>query len=130
MKKAVIVLLMVATFAAIYYLYDPTHSQLAPKCIFHTLTGFDCPACGVQRVVHSLLHGNFVKAFFLNPFLVIAVPYLVIVAITTFVKSEVIAPLRNIAQHRYVIWGYVVIFFLWWIVRNSSWWREIVSSYC
>ena len=39
------------------------------KCKFKTLTGLDCPGCGFQRSVVSMLDGNFVDAFIYWPML-------------------------------------------------------------
>ena len=35
-------------------------------CIFHTLTGFDCPSCGVTRMCMALLRLDFKVAFGYN----------------------------------------------------------------
>lgn len=43
-------------------------------CPFHWLTGLDCPFCGAQRMVLSLLHGHVAEAFWLNPGLFIGAP--------------------------------------------------------
>ena len=48
--------------AALYYAVDPSHDVWLPRCPFHALTGWDCPACGGQRALHSLLHGRFGEA--------------------------------------------------------------------
>ena len=69
---------------ALYALFDPGTSILAPKCPFKLLTGFDCPACGSQRTLHALLRGQWLAAFRYNPFLLLSVPYLLLVAYTTW----------------------------------------------
>ena len=137
MKRSVAVTLavvaavvVVAIFALLYTYFDPTHSYLAPKCIFHTLTGYECPACGVQRAAHAVLNGEFYKALMLNPFLALAVPYLIAVALTTFIKTQAMLRVRAIVQHRYAMIGYVVIFFVWWVVRNTPWWQKICENIC
>ena len=38
-----------------------------PGCLFHQLTGLDCPGCGMTRAVHATLHGRFGEAFRFNP---------------------------------------------------------------
>ena len=52
-----------------YYAIDPARNVWVPKCAFHTLTGFSCPACGSQRVLHALLHGRWQEALAFNWFL-------------------------------------------------------------
>ena len=36
-------------------------------CIFHTLTGFYCPGCGITRMFLSLISFDFYQAFRFNP---------------------------------------------------------------
>lgn len=51
------------------------HWQLpVPRCGFHALTGYPCPACGATRSVVALLSGKLWPAFAFNPlvFLTIA----------------------------------------------------------
>ncbi|WP_413512695.1 DUF2752 domain-containing protein [Myroides odoratus] len=36
-------------------------------CTIKEYTGLDCPGCGGQRAVASLLHGKFKEAFYYNP---------------------------------------------------------------
>lgn len=45
-----------------------------PRCLFHTLTGWDCPGCGAQRMVHALAHGNLSGAWESNPFILCMLP--------------------------------------------------------
>lgn len=60
----------------IYFLFDPTQVSIFPPCMFHQLTGLDCPGCGAQRALHQLLHGNLVAAFRLNAMFVLSLPLL------------------------------------------------------
>jgi hypothetical protein len=36
-------------------------------CMFKSLTGIPCPACGVTRSILSLMHADFSNAFLINP---------------------------------------------------------------
>ncbi|MFV0289827.1 MAG: DUF2752 domain-containing protein [Mangrovibacterium sp.] len=64
----------------IFFRYNPEDNSFFPRCIFLTLTGFQCPGCGSQRAVHSLLHLQFADAWAFNPLLVLSLPYLAIIA--------------------------------------------------
>lgn len=48
-------------------------------CLFKNVTGIPCPACGTTRSILLLLNGNFMDAFTLNPFGVLAAVLLVII---------------------------------------------------
>ncbi|MBB5959338.1 hypothetical protein FHS29_005958 [Saccharothrix tamanrassetensis] len=47
-------------------------SSLWPPCPLFALTGIQCPACGSTRMVHALLHGDFVAAWHLNAVMLVA----------------------------------------------------------
>lgn len=57
------------------YAFSPAEVSLFPRCIFLTLTGYECPGCGSQRAIHSLLHLRISEAFGYNPLLVLSLPY-------------------------------------------------------
>lgn len=48
-----------------------------PKCLFHELTGLECPGCGSQRMLHALLHGNIIEAWHYNALFVAMIPILI-----------------------------------------------------
>lgn len=108
---AVIVLLFLA-------LVDPATTIFAPKCMFKYLTGYDCPACGIQRSLHALLNGDTVTALRYNYFLLISIPYFIAIAITTFWKADFIVKMRYYIQHPKVVRAILVLIIIWWIVRN------------
>ncbi|HWD92884.1 MAG TPA: DUF2752 domain-containing protein [Verrucomicrobiae bacterium] len=68
------VCLLCATGALIYFAFDPTQVAIFPPCMFHQITGLDCPGCGAQRALHQLLHGNLIAAFQLNAMFVLSLP--------------------------------------------------------
>ncbi|SJN50047.1 Sll0543 protein [Sphingobacterium sp. JB170] len=61
---------------AIYYKYNPAEYLFFPKCPVKELSALDCPGCGSQRAIHSLLHGDFRSAFEYNALLLPFMPYL------------------------------------------------------
>lgn len=47
---------------------DPNQpGNLLPKCLFHELTGWWCPGCGMTRALHALVHGDAGQALHMNP---------------------------------------------------------------
>ena len=108
---------------ALYALFDPGTSILAPKCPFKLLTGFDCPACGSQRTLHALLRGQWLAAFRYNPFLLLSVPYLLLVAYTTWSGGGRAARWKGRVQHPKVVLTYLALLVGWWIVRNTPLWQ-------
>ncbi|MFN0173024.1 MAG: DUF2752 domain-containing protein [Saprospiraceae bacterium] len=66
--------LLAAGLLGVYFFLDPEH-YFFPKCPLLWLTGWKCPGCGAQRVVHHLLHGNVLEAIRINFLFVLAFPY-------------------------------------------------------
>jgi hypothetical protein len=60
--------------ALVYFAFDPTKVSIFPTCIFHSVTGLDCPGCGAQRALHQLLHGNVIAAIRLNAMFILSLP--------------------------------------------------------
>jgi hypothetical protein len=44
---------------AVVFFFNPNTHGFYPVCLFHKLTGWNCPGCGGTRAVYALLHGNF-----------------------------------------------------------------------
>ncbi len=59
---------------AMLYFFSPTEHRFYPRCVFHVVTGLECPGCGTLRAAHSLLHGDFATAFRLNPLVFVLLP--------------------------------------------------------
>lgn len=102
----------------LYRAVDPSCSVWLPQCPFRMLTGWECPACGGQRALHSLLHARVGEALRYNPFLVVSVPYFLAVAWTAVGRSPLAVRMRPVVQHRAMALSYCLLFLLWWVVRN------------
>lgn len=77
-----VVLVVGAAIAAmLYFAFDPAESRLAPKCMFYMLTGWECPGCGSQRMLHALLHGDIGDAWKANPVVLCMLPWLGVMAV-------------------------------------------------
>ncbi len=75
LKKLVLSGALIAAAAlVVLFVCDPSRVAIYPVCLFHRLTGLNCPGCGSLRAMHQLLHGNFREALHLNALLVLSVP--------------------------------------------------------
>lgn len=102
-----------------YYLVNPLTDKFPVRCVWLSLTGTTCPACGMQRAAHELVHGHLLAALRYNYFFLISVPYAVAVVLATWYNwHHSLDRLRAWCFHRYTLWAYVSLYFLWWVGRN------------
>lgn len=117
--RCVAVALVAGGIVGVLYWFPPAETGWMPKCPMKLCTGWDCPACGFQRATHALLHGNVAEALAYNYFFVISIPYFVAVVIGKWgVKGKLQWHWQRIVEHRYAVSAYIVLFMLWWVVRN------------
>ena len=64
--------------SAMVYFFNPSTHGFYPVCLFHTLTGLNCPGCGMTRALYALLHGKPRLALKDNALLVLALAALAI----------------------------------------------------
>ena len=132
------VMLAVLVFAgtALYLTVDPESSSLFPKCPFHLLTGLECPGCGSQRAIHSLLNGKIGQALHYNLLVVIAIPYLGLLAVLEIIRhillhanvpdktrskwTALVSKTVSVLYHGRAPWIILSVVLLFWIVRNLT----------
>jgi hypothetical protein len=56
---------------AVLFFFDPAEHDFYPVCLFHSLTGWNCPGCGGTRAAYELLHGHLLRALHDNALLVL-----------------------------------------------------------
>lgn len=113
-----VVALAILGAAAVLYAFPPEAGWFYPRCMFHVMTGLDCPGCGGLRATHQLLHGNLRQALALNPLIFILLPFLGWMLLSWLVQEATGHKLRHPFRHPAWLWtllGVVVVFS---IVRN------------
>lgn len=105
-----------ATLLGVAYRFDPQDSAFPyPRCLFRTLTGWDCPGCGSARALHALLHGDFAAAWAFNPALpAIAAAGLAALAIEAFGSPG----LRRAAFSPVAVAALLAAIIFWTVYRN------------
>ena len=103
---------------AVYALLDPSRTMF-PRCPFLSLTGLECPGCGSQRAVHSLLHGDIAAAFGFNALLVLMLPYLAVCIYLEFLGGKRRFPrLRRILMGKEACFVLLGLFAGFFVLRN------------
>ena len=63
---------------AVIFFFDPNRHGFYPVCLFHKLTGLNCPGCGTTRAFYALLHGHLLLALHDNALFVFMLAVLTI----------------------------------------------------
>ena len=103
--------LVLAVGAAVLYRFDPTKFHFYPPCVFHALTGLQCPGCGATRALYHLLHGDISGAFRFNQIFFLMVPF--------FAAA---ARWPRILTKPSVAWTIAAVMITYGVVRNLPFW--------
>jgi len=60
--------------SGVLYTFSPTEHGFYPICLFHALTGWQCPGCGGTRALYQLLHLHVGDAFHYNVLVTVLAP--------------------------------------------------------
>lgn len=112
-----IIIGVVAAILLFYFLFDPMKAGWMPQCVFNKLTGLQCMGCGVQRMAHSLLHGDFAGAWQSNAFLLLSLPALIFLTVVELGRSKM-PRLYQTVHKLWVIIAIAVGLVVWMVARN------------
>ena len=102
--------------AVLFWLNPGTHG-FYPVCLFHKLTGWNCPGCGGTRAAYQLLHGHLMNAFRDNALFI-----LTLVALTIhggwFVARRIRHQPATLAVPPKVLWGFLIVAIVFSVLRN------------
>ncbi len=118
-KKIAIAASLTVMVAILLFFFDPNSTWYAPKCPIKLLTGLSCPACGIQRFIHAILHGNFTVALQFNYWLVVIFPYAIAFLVAwSLPESKVKVQITKFIENPIVVGIYIASMVIWTIVRN------------
>lgn len=118
-RRITIGLLAVAVVLGLLYWFNPSDTALAPKCIFHSITGLNCPGCGIQRFLHAFMHGHFLEAIHYNYMLIILIPYLILFGIEKFLLTgEKQKRWKSVIEGRVMAIAMIILAPSWFVIRN------------
>ena len=98
-----------AVAALVVYQFDPSLFAFYPRCVFHVITGLECPGCGGTRALHALLHGRLAEAYRLNPMLFLMMP-----SVAGGALSD-----AQWTRHRWSGWAAAALLIAWGVFRNT-----------
>ncbi len=92
------------------------YGPLDKSCKLYKLTGFSCSGCGITRMGHAIVSGQFYQALRYNPFIFLSIP--VIIGLYLFGAYRYI---RYNSKNDWIIRAlliYAVLLFAFGIIRN------------
>lgn len=107
---------VVGAAAIFYYLADPA-TDIMPRCVFNMLTGWKCPGCGSQRMIHALLHGDLTDAWHHNAFFILLIPLLLLLGFAEILRKRIPGFYRRLHSPNIII-SLLGVTMLWWLLRN------------
>ena len=102
---------------AILFFFDPAKHGFYPICLFHSLTGLNCPGCGATRAAYQLLHGHLLRALHNNALFVLTLAALAAQGTWLAVKKIRNQPVAFVVSP-IMLWALLVIALVFTGLRN------------
>lgn len=104
-------IIIVAVVLAGSFIFTPGNLPAANVCYFKAITKLPCPACGMTRSFSAISHGEFSRAWDLNPFGYVMYAFLVLFLLLSILDSfSPVIEERLLRQKRYL--PYLLVLFL------------------
>ena len=106
LKKVLSTIVIILVCGAVYLYIFLTYGVGIP-CIFHKVTGWQCPGCGMTRAIAQLWKGNIEQALSYNVLCTSVFPILVayfLYRIVIYVKGT---------DSSFKVWEYALLILLW-----------------
>ena len=114
---AVVLVVAALGSGAVLFFFDPAKHGFYPICLFHSLTGLNCPGCGATRAAYQLLHGHLLRALHDNALFV-----LMLTALTAQSAWFVMQKIRNrpaaFIVSPIMLWALLIVVFVFTGLRN------------
>jgi hypothetical protein len=107
-----------ATACLVVFLFNPERYHFYPLCVFHQVTGWQCPGCGGLRATYQLLHGNVVAAWHFNALVVLLAPVAGWTMTRELVRETTGRNLPGRISDPIFLWALIPTFVLFGILRN------------
>ena len=114
-----VVVLAVAVLGsgAVLFFFDPAKHGFYPICLFHSLTGWNCPGCGGTRAAYQLLHGHLLRALQDNALLVLTLAGLAVGSVRWAVQKMWKQP-GTLKVPAKTWWAFLIIVIGFTVLRN------------
>lgn len=89
-------------------------------CIFHLVTGLECPGCGITRMMLALVGGNLFAAWRYNPMLLTLSPFLLILILRLCLRYVRRGDGRLTRVENGVVWMMILCLMIFGVIRNTA----------
>lgn len=107
----------IAAGLAFVFVFNPSTHGFYPTCLFHQLTGLNCPGCGATRALYALLHGNFQTALRDNALFVGSIAGAAVLG-ARFLFQKRQNPRVDFHLSPIFVWTYLAVALVFTILRN------------
>jgi hypothetical protein len=102
---------------AIVFFFNPSTHGFYPVCLFHQLTGLNCPGCGATRAFYALLHGNITLALKDNSLLIFVLTFLTVRGAHFTAKCFLRKPAEPFLSPK-ILWTFLAVAIVFTVLRN------------
>ena len=105
---------------ALYVFWNPSNTNIFPKCPVYATTGILCPGCGSQRAAHQILNGNIIEGIRHN-YLIVLLALILFYQGFIYVMNKMIGKnIPNLLHNSKVTFSILIIVILFWVLRNIN----------
>ena len=116
-KRRTITYLCVLGAGIVYFIWLKL-TGIGIPCIFHEITGWSCPGCGVTTLIMSIAAGRLDLARSANPFLYYTWPVLVLILVLNEIKSIKGEAFKWNTLFNVLLIAYLIAFIAFGVIRN------------
>jgi len=102
---------------SVLFFFNPSTHGFYPGCLFHRLTGLNCPGCGGTRAAYQLLHGHLLPALRDNALFILTLAGLLVRG-AWFAARKICQQPATLAVPAKVLWAYLVFAIAFSVLRN------------
>ena len=102
---------------AVVFFFDPAKNNFYPVCLFHKLTGLNCPGCGATRALFALLHGHILRALHDNALFIFSLAALMVWGAPFVWRKWRHQPAQFNLPPKF-LWTFLAVAFLFAVLRN------------
>ncbi len=102
---------------AVLFFFNPGTHGFYPVCLFHKLTGLNCPGCGGTRAANQLLHGHLLLALRDNALFILALAALTVRGVW-FAARKICRQPATLAVPPKALWAFLAVAMVFSVLRN------------